>query len=207
MPITKKRPKTSALTSVHRTKPSVNVETSSGSRIGWDHGTMGELRFKPIIARQGFLSHNDGGFSKVLASACFGEPCDLYKFKPPFFEGGAYRRWGIRSFRRIAVVQVTTWRVAEGGIKDVTGKNQHQTSSTWFVSRYSYVFVQLFHSKPWLILEGFHVERIGVSSRRLGFSHVKGVILFPPWELWKTSVQKIDWKHRNLSKWFQVINK
>lgn len=71
MPITKKRPKTSALTSVHRTKPSVNVETSSGSRIGWDHGTMGELRFKPIIARQGFLSHGDGGFFKGVGQRLF----------------------------------------------------------------------------------------------------------------------------------------
>ena len=44
------------------------------------------------------------------------------------------------------VVQVTTWRAAErGGSLDVTGKNPHQTSSTWFASRYSYVFVPLFH--------------------------------------------------------------
>ena len=133
-----------------------------------------------------------GFFSKVLASACFGEPCDLYKFKPPFFEGGAYRRWGIRSWNRRIICRASDnlEGCRTGGSKMTLVKINTKLLPLGLLQgivMFLFNFFTQNHDLFWRVsmLKGlaFFVYEIVVTVRGLETRHVKVDLIVCPWEL------------------------
>ncbi len=108
-------------TSVHRTKPSVTLKPPAAR--GMAGIAMGELRFKPIIARpkHGWVFSPMGVFWKVWPAPVSASLAIYTNVSHLFFRRKQVHTAGeesIRLFRRILVfVQVTTWSGLQKGDK------------------------------------------------------------------------------------------